>query len=370
MVLQPGESMHTNVNLAYSAGGGDLRRARLLRHHPTAVLPAGGGGGLDQLVTGTTLTIRVAAPEDRTKERDAQETLFRPDVAASLALGGSTALQNAADDLEDLRARRDRDSAGRDPVVPALTRSAGIQRGRAGSNGEAAELLTEATRASKISCFDPHTAAHTLRLAKQYQSQIRARGSRRPPCDRRRRPMDSSENGRSHAGRAGQRIPHRRPPSASFATPAEVTPTGIHVLAPAATLPAALLNQENDVYAEIIHTAPDGLTERINAERVDIVVGSDGVTPEIACLRLSRPAITPPVTLPIRLHHRRSTDRGDVAEYFGPRNQPVAAAVAPQGGELSGWQAPQISRWQTRRIRCPLHPRRLSPTRGSISKTC
>ena len=169
IALGPGESIHANANLAYSADGitvdpGDYEVTPFL-----SFPPGPNDEGLDQIVVGRPLHIRVRPPSSPSEERDGQ-TLYRPDVGVSLALGGSTSLQAAADDLEDLRARREHDnSSGRpDPVVAVLARSAGIHEGRQGNTRLAAWLLRQATTPEALASFDPHTAEHTRRLAQRY----------------------------------------------------------------------------------------------------------------------------------------------------------------------------------------------------------
>jgi hypothetical protein len=145
------------------------------------------GEDIELIIRGEPLTIRVAHPQSLDEERDAM-TLFRADVGTWFALGGSDCLAPARDALEELRERRQETGDGQDPVVAAIVRAAGIDAGRPSvrftdgqyrqrdGDAETAARLLGSLDAEALRAFDPHTAEHTARLARQYQAQVGGQG--------------------------------------------------------------------------------------------------------------------------------------------------------------------------------------------------
>ncbi len=348
--LAYGESMHTNANLSYGSGGFTFPDPGGYALTPVLTFPAG-DGVLDHVVQGPPLTIRVLPPRTRAEERDGEVLLARSDVGASLALGGSTALQAAAGELEDILRRRERAAAssGRpDPVTPALTRCAGISAGRQGNPVQAAALLSRATRPGAVATFDPHTAEHTRRLAARYQQDVTAEGPS-VVVDLWTRPRDG---GPTTSGRGSGVLVARGAPSGG--SQGDSRPKGWGVLAPANHLPTEAMEDTHEVGAVVTVSSPDGLTERIAATRVDLVRGTEDGGPELALLELSHPV--PPGDDVTVQAPATSSDSG-LSAFFGAQGTPVAEVASLRGAQLDAWSdAADVSIAQSPRPRAPLAP--------------
>jgi hypothetical protein len=162
-----------NVNLGFGAGMFTFAEAGRYEIRPFLDLAEPWG-----VVPGESLEIRIVAPANPADERDAA-VLMRPEVGAWFALGGADALQSAGDDLAELALRREAAYGAADPVVAAVTRTAGLNaaRGamrftagrfqeRAPDKGQAARLLGRLDEAA-LRTFDRQTAAATARLARE-----------------------------------------------------------------------------------------------------------------------------------------------------------------------------------------------------------
>lgn len=286
--LKRGESLHANMNLTYGSGGFSFAEPGAWEVIPILTFPADAeSGGLDHVIQGAPLRIRVARPQDNREERDAVETLLgRPDVGMSIALGGADCLQAAADELEEIRARRERETrAGRaDPVVAAIARAAGIHEGRRGKVRQAARLLSQATSAEAIVSFDPHTAEHTRRLAARYAAETR--GEERAPTvvvDLRTSPRMGLP---TEGGRVCGFMIATKPKDSEGA---DQKGEGWAVLAPAGHLPPEGMTEGAVVEASVVAAADDGLSERLSVSRVDLI-GPAGPAqhPALALLWLAR----------------------------------------------------------------------------------
>jgi hypothetical protein len=179
--LKPGGRIRNNVNLTYGSGG--FAFAEPGEYDITPLLGFGirneQGDPEEAVIRGEPLRIRIAYPHTDGEEHDAQ-TLFRPDVGAWFALGGSDCLAYAGEALEEVRQRRVAERGDSDPVVAAITRAAGIQAGRPsvrfadgeytaepGDPEQASRLLNSLDK-DALRTFDSHTAEGTKRLAKSY----------------------------------------------------------------------------------------------------------------------------------------------------------------------------------------------------------
>jgi hypothetical protein len=344
--LGKGESIHANANLAYSADGVTVDPGEYEVTPFLSFPPGRTDAGLDQIVVGRPLRIRVRPPQTRSEERDGQ-TLYRPDVGVSLALGGSTSLQAAADDLEDLRSRREHDnSSGRpDPVVAVVARSAGIHEGRQGNTQLAARLLGQATTPEELASFDPHTAEHTRRLAERYKQRDDTGMPISVVVD-----LWTRRKAGSPPVAVGPPVAVRGPgflvvqePSNGDAADANQRPvkgTGWGVLAPATSFPPDVLQDDaNEVFAEVTVAPGDGLTQRIAVNRIDVVTTKAG-DPSLAILALAHPV---PADRRVPVGARTplpSNDRNDdISRFFDRPGTPTAVVAALSGDELAGFAA-------------------------------
>ncbi len=178
--LPDGEVLRNNVNLAFGSGGfafaepGEYDVTPLL----SFMTKDTSGNPLDQVIRGEAIRIRVAHPHDMDQERDAT-TLFRADVGAWFALGGSDSLAKAGEALEEVKERRASQLGGADPVVAAITRAAGLHAMRpstrfdghkftqAPADPESAARLLGSLDKAALETFDAHTAASTQQLVKR-----------------------------------------------------------------------------------------------------------------------------------------------------------------------------------------------------------
>jgi hypothetical protein len=185
--LPSGNTLRNNLNLTFGSGGfafaepGEYEIIPLLGlyRQVAGIDPEGEPLTVELVIRGEPLRIRVAHPQSLSEERDAL-TLFRPDVGAWFALGGSDCLEQARDDLVEVRERRTAETGAADPVVAAIVRAEGIHAGRpsirfadgrftqvAANDDRAAELLGSLDDQA-LAHFDGHTAEHTRRLAETY----------------------------------------------------------------------------------------------------------------------------------------------------------------------------------------------------------
>jgi hypothetical protein len=194
--LQPGEQWRDNVNISFGAGGftmaepGDYRLTPLLTLAGHDEDPAGTGS---VVVRGEPLTVKIAQPRSRREEKRAA-SLFRPDVGAWFALGGSAALADARAVLEEIAPSGQRRARGRDPVESAVARSLGLHasrpylRFREGAfvrQPEDTELAATvlgdlAADAGAMRYFDDATAKATRELARSLQNKTGRSGTKPP----------------------------------------------------------------------------------------------------------------------------------------------------------------------------------------------
>ena len=130
------------------------------------------------IVPSNVMRVRIGTPHSPDDENDAL-VMFRDDVGAYLALGGSRVLDKAHDDLQAILARRSDDSLEPvDSVCANIIRCAGIDAGRnyqlqrkldRGDRKVAADLLEKLDTATLQQYFDVDTATSTASLAKKHR---------------------------------------------------------------------------------------------------------------------------------------------------------------------------------------------------------
>ena len=103
--LNPGESLHNNINLAFGSAGFPLAEPGEYLITPVLTLFNGRPDPIDPekepvltVVKGKSLPISIMPPVSKGQRRDA-DLVLRNDVGASLALGGADCLTTAADTL-------------------------------------------------------------------------------------------------------------------------------------------------------------------------------------------------------------------------------------------------------------------------------
>jgi len=183
--LPVGQTLRNNVNLTFGSGGfafaepGEYDVTPLL----SFMMRDASGNPVDRVVRGAAARIRVAHPHDMDQERDAT-TLFRADVGAWFALGGSDSLARAGEALEEVKERRVRALGAADPVAAAITRAAGLHALRpsirfdgerfteAGADPEAAARLLGSLDGEALASFDRHTAESTRHLVEELGAQL------------------------------------------------------------------------------------------------------------------------------------------------------------------------------------------------------
>ena len=171
-------SLRNNLTVTFGSGGFAFAEPGEFGITPLLAIPTR-DGRQDRIVRGAELRIRVAHPHDMAEEHDAM-TLFRPDVGAWFALGGSDVLVAAGEALEEVKERRSARAGADDGVVAAITRAAGIQAGRdslrytgeqfveSAGDPELAGKLLGGLAPAALRTFDTHTAENTVALAASY----------------------------------------------------------------------------------------------------------------------------------------------------------------------------------------------------------
>ena len=175
VTLAAGASLRDNVNLTFGAGGFAFAEPGVYHVQASVVLPS--SPTAEFVLSSNTVRLRVAHPQGLDEERDAL-VLFEREPGAFIALGGSTALPEGRDALEDVLERRLHRSGTLDPVGAALARSLALHYSRRYTrigeeslrSGEpehperAAQLLGRLDDRVIEQTFDPWTAADTKRL--------------------------------------------------------------------------------------------------------------------------------------------------------------------------------------------------------------
>ena len=182
-IVNPGDSIENNIQITFGSGGftfaepGDYEVTAL-------VVVFDRERELDLIVRSNSLVIHIGRPHSAKEERESS-VLMRQDVGLYFALGGSDLLEDAAQDLEVIRRRRQGKKRNiTDPIVSNIVRCAGINTGRrylrlrngkfekrAEDRGKAAELLEGLTK-NALYAFDKHTAESTVRLAAKHRAKI------------------------------------------------------------------------------------------------------------------------------------------------------------------------------------------------------
>ena len=182
--LPDGQVLRNNVNLTFGSSGfafaepGEYDVTPLL----SFMMKDANGNPIDRIIRGDAIRIRVAHPHDMDQERDAT-TLFRADVGAWFALGGSDSLAKAGDALEEVKERRARarrrrprgggDHPSRRPACVATlypVRRTPFNRPRP-TPSRRPELLGSLDQAA-LATFDKHTAASTEQLVERLGRQL------------------------------------------------------------------------------------------------------------------------------------------------------------------------------------------------------
>ena len=347
--LHYGDSLHSNANLSYGSSGPTFADPGRYAVTPVLTFPSDSMTGLDQVIIGPPLHIRVQPPLTRADARDAELLLSRSDIGISLALGGATCFEAAAGDLAEIRERRRRDSIGSspDPIAVTIARTSGLFEQRKGNEKEAAALLRQATGPEAYRFFDPHTAEHTRRLAATLDPDTPMAG------DPTRVVVDlwtaRLGGGPLAGGRSSGRLITRGAPTAS--TCADDGPSAWGVLAPASQLPPEAMDEDNNVAAVVTIAAGDGLTHRVSASRIDLVPDNNTTAAGLALIELMQPRPIvpgPPID-------DQTGDISDVASFFGPDGDRV---VNSTGADLDPWaQAADEALANAPQPRNPLPPR-------------
>jgi hypothetical protein len=188
-VLPPGIPRTENISLSFGAGGFTMADPGRYRLTPLLTIadPDDPGRSATLVIRGESLTVQVAYPKTRRDEMNAME-LFRPDVGAWFALGGSNALSQAREVLTEMGEARRKDARDTsDPIASVIARSLGIYASRPyvryrdgeyvrhpAEAGRAADLLGGLAKdATAMRCFDPATAQETRKLAKEQRAKAK-----------------------------------------------------------------------------------------------------------------------------------------------------------------------------------------------------
>jgi hypothetical protein len=187
--LVPGLARTENISLSFGAGGFTMPDPGRYRLTPLLNIadPDDPSRSTTLVIRGESLNIQVAYPKTRRDETNAAE-LFRPDVGAWFALGGSNALSQAREVLTEMGEARSKDARDTtDPIAAVIARSLGIYASRpyvryrdgeyvrhSAEVGRAADLLGSLAKdANAMSCFDPTTALATRKLAREQRAKAK-----------------------------------------------------------------------------------------------------------------------------------------------------------------------------------------------------
>ncbi|MCZ6852724.1 MAG: acetyltransferase [Gammaproteobacteria bacterium] len=172
-----GQSIARNLNLTFGAAGFSFAEPGL--YDVQAVVSLFNDSlNRNLIVPSNVMRVRIGTPHSPDDENDAL-VMFRDDVGAYLALGGSRVLDKAHDALQAILARRSDDSLEPvDSVCANIIRCAGIDAGRnyqlqrkldRGDRKVAADLLEKLDTATLQQYFDGDTATSTASLAKKHR---------------------------------------------------------------------------------------------------------------------------------------------------------------------------------------------------------
>ncbi len=178
-IVQPGDALSDNLNITFGSGGFTFAEPGT---YEVQVFLSVFTDTNELIAPSNKLTIRIAHPQSIEEEAEVAMVLLRDDVGAFFALGGSSALDRAEDDLKEVLERRTGGKkAVSDPVAASILRCLGIDAGRryrrlsSGrfriSNGDpekAAKLLGQLGK-SAMKAFDASTAAATERLMEKHK---------------------------------------------------------------------------------------------------------------------------------------------------------------------------------------------------------
>jgi hypothetical protein len=269
--LEAGQSMHDNLNLALGTSGPPFKEPGEYELTPVLSIPAGDPDepGRVVRVTGRAVKLRVTENPHEELRTQLQSAAF----AAGLAVGSFTAAGTEPEAVEEFLAKPAVDG---ERLRAAVRRTRALEAARRGAFAEAAEQLELATAGPAAHAFDPHTIEHTKRAARRFAARARQQPEREAPSV----VVDLA------IGTGAERTASR------LAGQLQVDAKGYGwgVLAPGASLPAALMDTENcpAVEATVTVAAPDGLTEVIPVLDVKLAGPGAGKEPELVMLTLPR----------------------------------------------------------------------------------
>lgn len=195
--IPPGASFSDNINVTFGASGFSFAEpgAYDIQVIGTVIVTPQGNSpsdAIELIAPSNKLRIHVAHPQSLQEEAEAVSVLLRDDVGTYFALGGSGALPQAQDDLEEIYARRMR---GRktvsDPIAANIIRCKAIEMGRwslrkdnshfveVDGDPESAVALLESLKEGRnagLRTFDSETGKGTMNLLKRLKK--RAQGKK------------------------------------------------------------------------------------------------------------------------------------------------------------------------------------------------
>lgn len=288
LALTPGASMHDNLNLSFGSAGspfaepGDyLVTPELTVYGSDQQTPLG-------VVRGSSLMITIQRPENAAEQRDA-ETIFQSDQGIVLALGGNGSLQQAAEELMEITARR-MDERGDEPdsLVAATLRMQGLDANRDSNNQEqesqklklqqrALEMLTKSVSDQNADSLDPHTLAHTRMLASRLAAD---QAGNSVPAGTIAYVDLAFANGKSTSVRRPGRLLVRPPDGVDGATlkPEDVDGARLKTPIPGSGV-AVMFNlpqpSEDQIAVSAVVNTSDGISQRVGVAHLDVLGDGD-----------------------------------------------------------------------------------------------
>ncbi|WP_300039527.1 hypothetical protein [uncultured Roseobacter sp.] len=191
--VQDGQSISDNIQIHYGSGGFAFAEPGLYEIQVLGTVFQGGDPAnpfddRELIAPSNVLTIQVAAPKSMADEQDVVK-LLRPDIGTFIALGGSAALNEARQTLEEvLENRSQKGKPINDPIAANIQRCFGIDAGRRyrryaggrftakdGDHKAAMEALKRLGRDAR-NAFDKSTYEATQRLIKRHEGKQKKDG--------------------------------------------------------------------------------------------------------------------------------------------------------------------------------------------------